>query len=223
MDAVRADWKSAPVSQRVMAGLKIQEIMTVRPLEIDKAFIAEVRRDLDDHAIREAANIAFHYNYINRVVDAFDYPVPQGKQATRLAGLLNIAGKVVKGVTADPVWVVSEDDGIIRPTEVENGRIRMFTTDGESDPALRRAVEAFVKKQWNYQRAADLELPENLQSYMTKLSLHAYRITQNDIDALKVAGYSERIIYELTIVGCLGAALVGLEVLFEAMYRDAIN
>ena len=223
MDAVRADWKSAPVSARMMAGLKIQEIMTLRPLEIDKAFIAEVRKDLDDHAIREAANIAFHYNYINRVVDAFDYPVPKGKQATRLARLLNIAGKVVKGVTADPVWVVSEDDGIIRPTEVENGRIRMFTTDGESDPALRRAVEAFVKKQWNYEKAADLELPENLQSYMTKLSLYAYKITQSDVDALKAAGYSEREIYELTIVGCLGQALVGLEVLFEVMYRDAIN
>lgn len=221
MDAVRADWKSALVSDRVMAGLKIQEIMTLRPLEIDQAFVEELRAELDDFAIREAANIAFHYNYINRVVDAFDYPIPRGKQTRRLAKLLNIVGKLVKGVTADPPWLVSEDDGIIRPTEVENGRNRMLSTDGQSDLDLRRAVEAFVKKQWRYEQAPDLNLPENLRSYMTKLALHAYRITQDDIDALKAAGYTEREIYELTIVGCLGTALVGLEMLFDAMYRGA--
>ena len=221
MDAVRADWKSAPVSDRVMAGLKIQEIMTLRPLEIDQAFVEEVRAELDDFAIREAANIAFHYNYINRVVDAFDYPIPRGKQTRRLAKLLNIVGKLVKGVTADPPWLVSEDDGIIRPTEVENGRNRMLSTDGQSDLDLRRAVEAFVKKQWRYEKAPDLNLPDNLRSYMTKLALHAYRITQDDIDALKAAAYTEREIYELTIIGCLGTALVGLELLFDAMYRGA--
>ena len=39
-----------------------------------------------------------------------------------------------------------------------------------------------------------------------------------DLEALKQAGYSDDRLYEITIVGSTGAALVGLEKLYEAMY-----
>ena len=64
-------------------------------------------------------------------------------------------------------------------------------------------------------------VPAELQTYLKKLSLHAYRIVDEDIEALQSAGYSDEMIYEITIVGATGAALVGLEKLFQALYDQS--
>jgi hypothetical protein len=53
-----------------------------------------------------------------------------------------------------------------------------------------------------------------------KLRLHAYRVADNDIERLCVAGYSEDQIFEVTIAAALGAGdarlRVGLAALNEA-------
>lgn len=77
---------------------------------------------------------------------------------------------------------------------------------GVTDPALRQAVEA---------RAAELggrpaggaagELPADLKGYVDKVALHAYEVTDEDIEALKRAGYSEDAVFEITVSAALGA------------------
>jgi hypothetical protein len=62
------------------------------------------------------------------------------------------------------------------------------------------------------------KFPSDLETYLKKLSLYAYRITDEDFDTLRDAGYSDEMLYEITIVGSIGAALVGLEKLYEALY-----
>lgn len=192
--------------------------MTLRPNKLDADFVSELKRTgLNDLNIREAANVGFHYNLINRVADAFDFPVPEGKQKERLATILNISGKLLKGSTADTVWVRGAD-GQIRPTEVEIGREHMLSADGKTTPALRRSVDAFVTAQWGHVRMGFLPVPPELETYLKKLSLHAYRVLDEDIETLHNAGYSDEMIYEITIVGATGAALVGLEKLFQVLY-----
>jgi len=194
--------------------------MTLHPMDLDAAFVKGLRDDgLDDPAIREAANVGFHYNLINRVADAFDFPTPQGKQKARLAALLNTLSKVVKGYQAEPVWVRGAD-GCIRPTEVEEGRERLLSANGEADPELRQSVEAFVAGKWGSPRPAAAALPDDLTTYCEKLALHAHQITDEDVDALRAAGYSNGEIYEITIVGSFGVALIGLEQLFDSLYRE---
>lgn len=219
VDAVLEDWTTADIPERTRAALRLLECMTVHPMDLNEAFIRGLREDgLDDLAIREAANVGFHYNLIDRVADAFDFPVPEGLQRERLARMLNFTGNLLKGKIAAEIWVRG-DDGRIRPPEVEIGRNQMLTMDGATDPALRRSAEAFVTAQWGHNREGTLPVPTELETYLGKLSLHAYRITDEDIDALRNAGYSDEMIYEITLVGAIGAALVGLEKVYAALYE----
>jgi hypothetical protein len=192
--------------------------MTLHPLGIDPKFVEGLRDDgLDDLAIREAANVGFHYNLINRVADAFDFPTPEGVQKQRLASMLNFTSKLLKSSATEGIWVRGEDS-VVRPPEVELGRERFLTTQGAIDPALRLSIEAFVTEQWNYHRKNVEPIPGELENYLKKLSLHAYRITDDDTNALRGAGYTDEMIYEVTMIGSIAAALVGLENLYQAMY-----
>ena len=55
------------------------------------------------------------------------------------------------------------------------------------------------------------ELPANVTSYVDKVAKHAYRVTDEDVEALKRAGYSEDAIFEVTAAAALGAAIMRLE------------
>jgi len=192
--------------------------MTLHPGKIDQAFLDKLRSaGLDDPAITEAANVGFHYNLIDRVADAFAFPVPEELVKERLARMLNLTGNLLKGSRSKQNWIRGED-GVIRPGEVESGRTQLLNTGGATDPGLRRAVEAFVMAQWGRERPMVSSIPQELESYLKKLALHAYRIMDEDLDSLRRAGYSDDMIYEITLVGAVGAALVGLELLFQALY-----
>lgn len=192
--------------------------MTVHPQDIDLELIDELRSiGLDNLAIQEAANVGFHYNLITRVADAFDFPVPHGTQQERLARMLNFTGKLLKGTKEQEVWVES-DGGVIRPPEVEKGREHLFTVDGSTDTALRKAVEAYVFSCWGGSRKGNFALPDELEMYLKKLSLYAYKIIDEDLEYIKGQGYSDEMIYEITLIGAVGAALVGLEAVYKHLY-----
>lgn len=55
------------------------------------------------------------------------------------------------------------------------------------------------------------ELPPDLRAYVDKVAKHAYRITDEDVDALTRAGHSEDVIFEITAAAALGAAITRLE------------
>ena len=218
MDAVLDDWTTAEIPEKTRGALKLLEYMTVHPQDIDTDFIAELRSTgLDTLAIQEAANVGFHYNLIDRVADAFEFPVPQGVQQERLAKMLNITGRILRGKPAQESWIQS-GDGRIRPPEVEKGREHLLEVDGDTDPDLRRAVEAFVTRQWGWERKAAPDLPSELEGYLKKLSLYAYKIIDEDIESLLKQGYTDDMVYEVTLVGAVSAALVGLEAVYQHLY-----
>ena len=82
-------------------------------------------------------------------------------------------------------------------------------------PELRTAVEAFTAGLRGGARPA-LPVPEALHPYLRKLALHAYRIVDDDIEALSAAGYDTDAIFELTFAGAWGASLAPLEALLDA-------
>ena len=87
------------------------------------------------------------------------------------------------------------DDHITRTTHA------VLESDGHTERALRWAV---------FHRRME-EIPANLHAYVDKVRQHAYKITDDDIAALKRAGYSEDAIFELTGAAALGAAIHRLE------------
>ena len=75
----------------------------------------------------------------------------------------------------------------------------VLTTPGQTTSELRRAVLERGK------------VPAPLASYVDKVFLHAYRVTDADLAALQRAGNSDDAVFEVTVVAAVGAALERLE------------
>jgi alkylhydroperoxidase family enzyme len=57
----------------------------------------------------------------------------------------------------------------------------------------------------------DRPAPPAFGPYLEKIRLHAYRVTDGDVQALKDAGYSEDQIFEHTVSAAVAAGLARLE------------
>ena len=77
----------------------------------------------------------------------------------------------------------------------------VLESKGETDPALRWAI---------FHRRMD-ELPASVRTYVEKVTQHAYKVTDGDIESLTRNGYSEDAIFEITGAAAVGAAIMRLE------------
>jgi alkylhydroperoxidase family enzyme len=82
---------------------------------------------------------------------------------------------------------------------------------GDTDLALRRAIEAWSAQLGRRPDAEVNEIPAELTAYVTKVALHAYKTRDEDIEALRNAGYSEDAIFEITLSAAIGAGIARLE------------
>ena len=84
----------------------------------------------------------------------------------------------------------------------------VLTSSGETRPELRNAIEARVAELGGSRRPKfDSDVPSELESYVDKVGRHAYKVTDDDIEKLKSAGYSEDAIFEITLCAALGAGI----------------
>jgi alkylhydroperoxidase family enzyme len=91
---------------------------------------------------------------------------------------------------------------------------------GYSDLKLRHAVEQRAASHASRKPENNAEVPEALGSYVDKIALHAYKVTDEDIEVLRKAGYSEDAIFELTICAALGAGIARLDRGIAAMKEE---
>lgn len=82
---------------------------------------------------------------------------------------------------------------------------------GKVDLALRRAVEARAEELAGGAPADIAAIPDNLRGYVDTVTLHAYRITDEDLQALLRAGYSEDAVFEISAAAAVGAGMARLE------------
>jgi hypothetical protein len=61
--------------------------------------------------------------------------------------------------------------------------------------------------------------PAPAAAFLEKVRRHAYKITDEDVEAMRAAGLSEDEIYELTIVAAMGAAMRRYEAGMRALGR----
>jgi alkylhydroperoxidase family enzyme len=88
-EAVRRDWRTAPVGEPLRATLGFLEKLTLRPHELgtqdaEAAFAAGVRKD----ALVDAIHVAALFNMIVRLADSFDWRVPSDEQLARAGARL---------------------------------------------------------------------------------------------------------------------------------------
>lgn len=96
----------------------------------------------------------------------------------------------------------------------------ILTTPGDTDLALRKAIEARSAELGGRPGPAAGEIPESLRAYVDKVARHAYTVTDRDVDDLKKTGYSEDAIFEITLSAALGAGMARLERGLAALRGD---
>ena len=87
----------------------------------------------------------------------------------------------------------------------------VLRSPGETEPALRHAVESYAAGLGGRLNEQADKLPTELVTYVNKVARHAYKTTSEDIEALRQAGYSEDAIFEITLSAALGAGMARLE------------
>jgi alkylhydroperoxidase family enzyme len=76
--AVLADYRTAPVSGKVRAALAFLEEVTLRPAELGAQHAAPLRAaGVSRQAAEDALAVAFGFNLIDRLADAFGWHVPE--------------------------------------------------------------------------------------------------------------------------------------------------
>jgi alkylhydroperoxidase family enzyme len=96
----------------------------------------------------------------------------------------------------------------------------ILTSPGETVPSLRRAIEE-QSAQWSSSSPQHVEqVPPELVTYVKKVALYAYKTTEEDIEALRKAGYDEDAIFEITLSAALGAGMTRLDSGLAALKGD---
>ena len=96
----------------------------------------------------------------------------------------------------------------------------ILTGSGDTEPSIRQAVEALSAQPGGRPSSQADVIPPELISYVKKVALHAYKTTDEDIEALLKAGYSEDAIFEITVSAALGAGMARLERGLAALKGD---
>jgi alkylhydroperoxidase family enzyme len=221
IDAVLADWTTADLDARLRGGLSLCEALTKHPQDIDADLLAGLEAaGLEREAIEDAANVTFHFNFINRLADAFDFPLLEEGPRRKLAKMLDRAGKVLGAKRPEPSWSRGRD-GVLLPVEVQVGRERALYGEGVSPAELRQAVEAHAAGCFGALRSGTGEVPEPLRGYVDKVARWAYKVIDEDVDELKQAGYENEAIFELSFCAAMGASVAGLERLYAVLFGES--
>jgi AhpD family alkylhydroperoxidase len=89
VNAVLADFRSAPISEALKGALAFLEIMTLRPMELSAEHAkAALRSDVTAAGLKDAMAVGTLFNIITRYADALDFAMPSPKEFDRAARML---------------------------------------------------------------------------------------------------------------------------------------
>jgi hypothetical protein len=89
--------------------------------------------------------------------------------------------------------------------------------DGGTRPELRRAAAARAAALSGGALDASEPLPDALAAWVEKVARHAWKITDEDVAALRAAGFDEDAIFEITIAAATGAGLARYQIATRAI------
>ncbi|HSI80331.1 MAG TPA: hypothetical protein VK919_06725 [Solirubrobacterales bacterium] len=87
----------------------------------------------------------------------------------------------------------------------ERLRRAVLADSGCTPRSLREAIVAYASELWLAGEAGS-PIPGELESYVEKVVRHPYKVLDEDVEALRAAGYSEDQVFEITIAPRSGAA-----------------
>ncbi len=104
-----ADWRTAPVDERLRAALGLVNTMTLRPDELGPEDIETVRAaGVSDDAIRDAIYVCFGFNCVDRVADSLGFDQLDdegyGRSATSLLKFGYRLPAPLRRLARSPTW-----------------------------------------------------------------------------------------------------------------------
>jgi alkylhydroperoxidase family enzyme len=100
-DAVRADWRTAPVREELRAALGFIEKQTLRPEELTVADAEAVyAAGVSRQALHDAALVSALFNMIVRLADSFGWDVPEWDALLARAPMMLEGGYALGAVRA---------------------------------------------------------------------------------------------------------------------------
>jgi alkylhydroperoxidase family enzyme len=206
------------------------EKLTLAPNRFGSEDVAALRAEgLADQAIADAIYICVGFNIVNRIADALGVRLPSPKVFVRgvkfslIIGYKMLSGWPSGGLGSRRTCRMKADDAQIAndavddpySSKVKRLKEAVLSGSGALDPAVRMAASLATG------------LPDALGPYVEKVARHAYQVTDEDITALRQAGYSEDQLFEVTVSAALGAGLVrleaGLSVLQQGRHLSALH
>ena len=89
LNAVLADFRSAPISEALKGALAFLEVMTLRPTELSKEHArAALGANVTAGALKDAIAVGAVFNIIARYACALDFAMPSDREFDRAAGML---------------------------------------------------------------------------------------------------------------------------------------
>jgi alkylhydroperoxidase family enzyme len=86
VQAAVTDWRTADLEPRLRGALAFLEKLTVTPSEVGCTDVLAARAaGVSDEALREAIYVCFMLSTMDRLADAFDFPVPDQPTLQRYA------------------------------------------------------------------------------------------------------------------------------------------
>lgn len=74
MEAVLADWQTAPIDEKLRATFAFLSKLTLAPVEVGPGDVAELRAaGVGDEAIEDAIEVCALFNVIDRIADALAF------------------------------------------------------------------------------------------------------------------------------------------------------
>ena len=87
--AVLSDWRTAPISAKLRAALRLIEKLTLTPDQIDASDMDALQAEgLSDVAIEEAIHVTALFNIIDRIADALGFNIPSEEGFAGMAEVL---------------------------------------------------------------------------------------------------------------------------------------
>jgi hypothetical protein len=103
------------------------------------------------------------------------------------------------------------------PATVSQLLTRVFgARSARSSPQLRRAVYDHVAA-LTRRDGTPPEIPAELQRYVGKVALDAYKVLDREVDAIRAAGYSVDEVFEITVAASVAAGVERMTIALAAL------
>jgi hypothetical protein len=109
------------------------------------------------------------------------------------------------------------------PRSVEDLLSRVLTSPAaRSRGELRRAVFDHVAA-LTRDAPSPPQIPPDIETYIRKVALHAHKVLDREVEAVRAAGYSVDEVFEITVAAAVSAGVTRMEIALAALeeVRDA--